>query len=93
MLILRSKIQRGDAANNPEIAQKLVETRDGLYWNLERQGEDESEMGDLQKLDHLESHNVGIEDLRKRREALEKLQCEIENHLLFIKRDTDSRSS
>jgi hypothetical protein len=50
-------------------------------------------MGDLQKLDHLESRNVGIEDLRKRREALEKLQGEIENHPLFIKRDTDSRSS
>lgn len=90
VLIIRSQTQHANVADNPEVVQKMVETRDGLYQILEKQGEDESEMGDLQKLDHLESRNVGIEDLIERRRKLEDLQAEIENHPLFIPRDQDS---
>ena len=86
LLILRSQTTYGKPSENPDIRERLIEVRDRLYHSIEKQGETEDEMGDLQKLDILESRNVGIDDLRKRRQELEELQAEIESHPLFIKR-------
>jgi hypothetical protein len=88
LLILRSQMQWGNVEGNPDVERQFVQKRDALYQSIRRRGDNESDMGDLQKLDILESRNVGINDLRQRRRELEELQAEVENHPLFIPRDS-----
>lgn len=89
LIVLRSQIESGPDPFTPELREKLVGVRDDVYHSLEKRGDVEEDMGDLQLLDALESRMVGIADLRRRREELEERQAEIENHPLFINRDPD----
>ncbi len=88
LIVLRSQVERGPDPFTPEMRERLVSLRDDIYASLEKRGKVENEMGDLQKLDILEGRMVGIADLRRRREELEERQAEIENHPLFIRRDS-----
>lgn len=86
MIILRSRVLVGTEGWNSELQQQFVQTRDGIYDNLERNDPSYKDMGIFQKLDILEGRLVGIAEQRKRRDELQTRQAEIENHPMFIKR-------
>jgi hypothetical protein len=87
LIILRAQHEAGPDEWTPELEQKFVETRDGIYHDLENRSKREKEMGDFQLLDILEGRMVGIADLRNKRAELQARQAEIESHPLFIRRD------
>lgn len=86
LIVIRSQTEAGSVPWTPELEQHFAETRDGVYNNLERRGNEESSMGILQKLDILEGRTVSLGEARQRRAELQARQAEIESHRLFIKR-------
>lgn len=80
LIILRAQVARGPDEWSPELEERFVETRDGIYQSLEKP------MGLFEKLDILEGRNTGLTDERKKRAELAARQAEIEGHRLFIKR-------
>ena len=86
LIVIRSQIERGPDDFTPEMEQKFVRTRDGVYHSLEKRSKREKEMGVFQKLEVLEGRMVGMADLCNKRAELQTRQAEIEDHPLFIKR-------
>lgn len=83
LIIVRAQLERGSEGFTPEMRQQLQDTRDGVYHDLEKRGEDEKDMGTFQLFEVLEERMVGIADQCRKREDLEARQAEIEDHPLF----------
>src|SRR5215210_4323862 len=67
LIVLRYQVQRGPDPFTPELKQQFVQTRDGVYDNLEKRSKREKEMGVFQMLEVLEDRMVGMADLRNKR--------------------------
>lgn len=87
-IVIRAQVEAGRAPFTRELEHEFAQTRDDILDRLEKRGEREEDMGIFQKLDVLEGRMVGIAEGRKRRDALEARQAEIEAHPLFVKRST-----
>jgi hypothetical protein len=72
---LKVMFDRGPDEWTDELEQKRMESREGIYRNLEQP------MGIFEKLDILESRNPGMTDQRMKRIELETRQAAIEQHL------------
>ena len=86
LIVIRAQIEAGPSEYTPEMEQRFITTRDGIYGSLETRGKHEKEMGIFQKLDVLEGRMVDAKEQRKKRTALENRQDAIEEHPLFIRR-------
>lgn len=94
LIILRSQVEAGPGDWTPELEQHFAQTRDKVYRNLERRGDEEDAMGIFQKMDVLEGRTVSLGEALQKRADLRARQIEIENHRLFIRRSrTEPRAT
>lgn len=89
LIVLRARIEAGPSEYTPEMEQKFIRTRDGIYQSLETRAKHEKGMGVFQLLDILEGRMVDAKEQRKKRTALENRQDAIEEHPLFIRRNLE----